>query len=187
MTSRSNVSGRCEMPPAARTWIGLSEQISICSRLLRCWIAQHSEPAGIQEAELSLLWACAAAPVGGFSQKQLANALAISPAHVSGLVEQMRRKGLLHGRRATDDRRRRQWQLTPQGRTELMVMLGRLNQWAGELNRHVPDLPDQLTELVDQLTSVLTSRSPRGNSLSTAEDDCEPDTSAHQPQKRGAA
>jgi DNA-binding MarR family transcriptional regulator len=70
---------------------------------------------GLSEPELALLWACRKAPPGGRGQRELAEELAVSPAHVSGLVERLRRAGLLRARTAEEDRRRRLWQLTPAG------------------------------------------------------------------------
>lgn len=164
-------------PHLAKRWIELSEQISQCARLLRAEVARQSEPAQLTDAEFSMLWSCAAAPAGGVSQKELAAALAVSPAHVSGLVEQLRGKGLLRGRRAATDRRRRLWQITPQGRAELHSLLVRLGQWAKRMDEQADRLPEQLTPLIQRLASTVDPDADPG-----------PDqTKVHPTGKRGAA
>ncbi|MEN6493175.1 MAG: hypothetical protein ABFD16_02680, partial [Thermoguttaceae bacterium] len=69
--------------PASR-WIGLSEQISLCGRLLRSHLVEQTEKAGLSESQLSVLWACVAAADDGLSQSELAQRLLVSPALVSG-------------------------------------------------------------------------------------------------------
>lgn len=142
-------------PCAAGRWIELSEQISLCARLLRGQLAQHDEANRLSDAEFSLLWTCAAAPAGGLSQTELATSLALSPAHISGLVEQLRAKGFLRGRRAASDRRRRLWQITPPGREEVRRMLVHLGKWARQMDERVQDLPEQLTPLVQRLAQTI--------------------------------
>ncbi len=70
---------------------------------------------GLSEPELALLWACAASPPGGRGQRELAEFLAVSPAQISVLVERLDRAGLLQGRLAPGDRRRRLWEPTAAG------------------------------------------------------------------------
>lgn len=190
-TGRSTVAGDSGrglevVPSPTGKWVELSEQISACGRMLRSSIAQYSGPAQVSEAEFSLLWACGAAPPGGLSQKELADALVVSPAHVSGLVEQLRRKGLLRGRRAANDRRRRQWQITARGRGELHHVLVRLSDWAARLNRHTGDLPDRLLPLVDRLTATIDKCGGKEPDGKGNHEDREV-ASAESAQKRGAA
>ncbi len=140
-------------PYDAGKWLELSERISRCARLLRGQIAQQSEVSQLADAEFSVLWTCAAAPAGGLSQKELAAALAVSPAHISGLVEQLRSRGFLRGRRAATDRRRRLWQITPEGRMEVRNLLLRLDRWARRMDDQTQGLAGQLTPLIQQLAS----------------------------------
>ncbi len=155
MTQNSSDVVACPCTSLAARWIELSEQISCCARLLRIQIAQHNGPAGVTEGEFSLLWACAVSPPGGMIQKDLAGLLAVSPAHVSGLVEQLRCKGLLRGRRVPEDRRRRHWEITPEGRAELHSVLVRLEAWAHRLDQCADGLPEQLVALIHRLASAV--------------------------------
>jgi DNA-binding MarR family transcriptional regulator len=138
--------------PAAR-WLTLADQLACSARLLWERIGQEAEPFGLNDTQISLLWSCLDCPLDGVSQSQLADVLRISPAHVSGLVEQLRRKGLLQGRRPTTDRRRQLWQLTPQGQTVLNTLLERLASWSTQLDAHL-DRHD-LGQLLALLAQVL--------------------------------
>ncbi len=77
-------------------------------------------PLGLSQAPFGILWACSRAPSLGIAQSDLAIATGLSPAHISALVEQMRRKDWLRCDRAAQDRRRQLWQLTPLGREQFL-------------------------------------------------------------------
>lgn len=143
--------------PAGR-WVGLTEQISLCGRLLRSHLAEQTERAGLSESQLSLLWACLSAASEGLSQNELAQRLVVSPALVSGLVEQLRRKRLLTGQRDKSDRRRQVWRVTASGRTLVHEILGAVADWASQLDdrlgmRNVDYLAVLMTQLIGTLES----------------------------------
>lgn len=96
-------------------WIEQAERILVCARQLRGLLEEQARRHGLSEPELALLWACSKAPPGGRSQCELAQRLAVSSAHISGLVERMCRVGLLQGRAVEGDRRRHMWELAPAG------------------------------------------------------------------------
>lgn len=141
--------------PAGR-WVGLTEQISLCGRLLRSHLAEQTERAGLSESQLSLLWTCLLAAPDGLSQNELAQRLMVSPALVSGLVEQLRRRRLLSGQRDKADRRRQVWRATASGRTVVQEILGAVADWASELDgrlgtRNVEHLGTLMSQLIGAL------------------------------------
>jgi DNA-binding MarR family transcriptional regulator len=84
--------------------------------------------------------------------------LGMSAAHVSGSVERLRQKGLLDGKRATSDRRRQLWTLTPAGRSVLKAVLDDLGPWAKRLNERLSvDRREQLALILDELTQALST------------------------------
>lgn len=106
-----------------------------------------------------MLWACRRTPPGGLPQQELAAAMAVSAAQVSVLVEQLRRQGLLQGRRAQNDRRRQLWRLTPAGRARLQDVLADLSDWArAAADRLGADGPQALGRLLDGLIDSFGSR-----------------------------
>jgi DNA-binding MarR family transcriptional regulator len=93
----------------------LLEDLSRLTCTLRTTLAEVAQPNGLTDTELQLLYRCART-TEGIAQRQLADALAISTAGVSGLVESLRRRGLIAGHRPAEDRRRQVWKLTAHGR-----------------------------------------------------------------------
>jgi DNA-binding MarR family transcriptional regulator len=75
-----------------------------------------------------MLWACARAPAGSRRQNELAEELAVSPAHVSGVVEGLRRRGLLECSMVEGDRRLRCWRLTPAGAAVWQTLINDFDQ-----------------------------------------------------------
>lgn len=144
-------------PGSAEQWLAISERMSICARHLRSLIARLSSEIDLGEAQLSLLWACLNAPPAGLSQKDLARFLVVSPAHISGQVEQLRSQGLLTGRRNVHDRRRQHWQLTPQGHAKLQSLVDRLAGCTPELDGQFE--PGELLTIVERLRSGFADRS----------------------------
>jgi len=149
--------------PASR-WIGLSEQISLCGRILRSHLVDQTEKAGLSESQLSVLWACASATADGLSQSELAQRLLVSPALVSGLVEQLRRRRLLTGQRDKADRRRQVWRATASGRDLVQGILVAVADWASRLDDH---LGTRNVELLAVLTSQLIGSLGRSALLET--------------------
>ncbi len=139
-------------PSASRRWTDLVERISLCSRLLRDNLAECTARRGVSEPVFMVLWASAESTLEGLSQSQLAASLGLSPAHVSGLVEQLRQKGWLEGHRSAPDRRRQVWRLTPAGRAILEGLLQDMAPWAEELDMRLKDADHRA--LVELLRAV---------------------------------
>jgi DNA-binding MarR family transcriptional regulator len=87
----------------------------LATRELGAWV----RPVGLGEAEFRLLWALAASQSSDddspLDQSGLAEALVVSPAQVSGLVERLRSQGLIDSRPVGGDRRRSAWGLSVPG------------------------------------------------------------------------
>jgi len=112
----------------------------------------------LSEAQFSLLWACLAAPSSGINQNEVAAVLAVSPAHVSGLVEPLRRQGLLRRQRGVGDRRQRVWRLTPAGCAVLEQILAAAAGWATGLEKRMGPKPtEDLLALLQRLLAALRS------------------------------
>ena len=104
-------------------WIEYAEQVLVCARRVRVRLSALAGRHGLSEAEIEMLWACAKAPPDGRSQNKLAGDLAVSPAHVSGVVERLRCAGLMQCSMVEGDRRLRLWQLTPAGQAIWQMLL----------------------------------------------------------------
>lgn len=145
--------------PAARL-IELAERILVCGRMFRDELTQQTGRWQLSGPEFSVLWVCRGAPSAGLGQSEFAAKLAVSAAKVSGLVERLRRQGLLEGRRAEADRRRQLWRLTTAGRARLQAVLADLADWAGPLDHSLEvEYSDALMRLLDLLAKVLRTRS----------------------------
>jgi DNA-binding MarR family transcriptional regulator len=111
---------------------------------------------GLSEAEFSLLWSCLAAPARGWSQSEIASLMAVSAAHVSGLVEGLRCKGHLRRFAGVADRRQRFWRLSPVGRAALETILARSSSWTDPFSGKLDQAQvARLAELLKNLQAEL--------------------------------
>jgi len=153
-------------PPAGKAaarWLALAERILRCHRMFREELARHAERSQLTEPEFLLLWACRRAPPRGVAQSQLAARLAVSAAQVSGLVERLRRGGLLEGRRGPSDRRRQFWRLTPAGEATLQAGLAGMADWAGAFDSRLGARgARRLIRLLDRLVRPRMSQGDAG-------------------------
>lgn len=120
-------------PNVAAGWLVVAESISLCGRRLRGALSSVLSEVGLGDAQFSLLWNCLQSTTGDGSQRHLAEALCVSPAHVSSTLEQLRRQGLLQSQRCEDDRRRQSWVVTPEGREMVHRVVDLLRPWATQL------------------------------------------------------
>jgi DNA-binding MarR family transcriptional regulator len=119
-----------ESPTASAGWGGTSQrlltQVVIGRRCQRAILALLDE-AQLTDTQLLVLWGIdqifPASGGNGVGQSEVAQSLGISPAQISGLVEQLRKQGDLDCRRAAHDRRQQLWQLTVAGRARLQQAL----------------------------------------------------------------
>jgi DNA-binding MarR family transcriptional regulator len=125
---------------AAHRWVALTTLVNVAARRLRASLVEQIAPHALGESEFALLWVCSQPSsdrleAEGPTQTELAHALDLSPASVSGLVEHLRSVGLLEGRRSTVDRRRQLWHLTDRGQEVVAQLLSELDGWALSLDR----------------------------------------------------
>jgi DNA-binding MarR family transcriptional regulator len=106
--------------------MGSAVRTLVLARQVRKRLAAVAGQVGLSEAEAELLWGCAQAPPGGRSQTALARDLAVSPGHVSAVIESLGRAGLLQCSMPEGDRRVRMWELAPVGRAVLEALLAGL-------------------------------------------------------------
>jgi DNA-binding MarR family transcriptional regulator len=143
-------------PDSTRIWCELAERLAIAARILQQDLGAAAEAHGLSPAQWSLLSLCARAPIDGWSQSEMARSLALSPAHVSQLVELLRQNGQLDGRRATYDRRRQVWQLTSPGRQVLDRLQADLAGWSLALDGRIsPELRQSAGETLIPLVERL--------------------------------
>jgi len=149
-----------ESSAATDRWTELTGKILVCSRMLREQLSRRAGRQEISEGEFFLLWACQEAAPMGVVQGQLAKSIAVSPAHVSVLVEQLRKKGLLESRRDPSDRRRQLWRISPAGHAAIKTVLEDLTDWAGDIQAKLGNDADRaLGQLIEELIAALRNRS----------------------------
>ena len=157
-------------------------QITRCQRVLQNLLNGFSSRWKLSGTELLILWLCARNAESGLSQRDLATAVGISPARMSGLVEGLRGRRLLSPWRCPSDRRRQHWKLERDGWKLLTSAQVELEHFVQEHSVEVPEAAQRhLASLVRHLTDLLESRAaddrtpaPRTGILACteAEDDC---------------
>jgi DNA-binding MarR family transcriptional regulator len=129
------------MPPehAEELLIELVRQTSSAGRALRRLLADEAASEGLNDAELLIIWLCAGRSSPGVVQGDLAAAVGVSPALMSGTVERLRSRELIARHRSPIDRRRQVWQTTPLGQACLDRLHCRLSALAAAMqNRLAP-------------------------------------------------
>lgn len=128
--------------PDAGGWLQLLLQIGAAARAARRHLAGHVAASELNEQEFLVLWLCDDAtggktPIAHRGQGELAEAVGVSPAQMSGLVERLRVRNLLKFERCGTDRRRQVWQLTTAGQALLtaacQALVGATCQLPGSL------------------------------------------------------
>jgi DNA-binding MarR family transcriptional regulator len=150
------------IPPDAsdERLLRLVERASGAGRALRRLLADHAAAASLSDAELLVVWLSGDRAGQGMVQGDLAAAIGVSPALMSGLVERLRQRGLIEVQRSAVDRRRQVWRTTEQGRQILAELRPHLARAAALLDRQLP-VHDQvaLLTLCEQLTAATASLS----------------------------
>ena len=122
-------------PSEALGWAALAELLAASGRRLSGAIADGGGLSASDQRRLALLRCCRDAPPEGASQREIADRLAVSAAHVSGLVEQLRAVGMIAAYRGSNDRRYQHWRLTIAGLAQMDSLLARLQPWARSTER----------------------------------------------------
>jgi len=144
-------------PAAASQWLRAVQTVSFFGRQLRRALGELAEPLGLSDTACLVLWACAEGPSEGQAQHELAPLVGVSPAQLSGLVEQLYSQGWLIPRRPAHDRRRQYWRLTPAG-VELVDRL--LEAVAARLTGPAILSPTDQSHLIAQLTDLSAALAP---------------------------
>ena len=136
----------------AADWLRLVQAMALCGRQLRKALAELAAPQGLSDTDCLILWACCEAPPEGQGQHELVSLLGVSPAQLSGLVEQLSAQGWIVGRRPAHDRRRQYWRLTAAGQTLVSELLAGIDRWLADCQPQFA-LADQRT-LQRQVTTL---------------------------------
>ena len=140
-------------------WLELAPLLEGCSQHLRTLLRACAESLQLSERHLLILWLCAADPQGS-SQIELAQQLSISPAQLSQLLEQLRRRGLLESTRDPLDRRRQRSRLTGRGEQAWAQLEADLDRKLGDLEPLLPSY--QLRAVRDSLARLVMPCEPHG-------------------------
>lgn len=137
-------------------------------RHLRGLLDKQAQPLGLDGSQCLVLWLCATrAHHSGWAQQDLANAIGVSPALMSSLVEGLRKRGLMEMKRSPIDRRRQVWQLLSQGENLLQEIRASLGSVAKQIDGLVP-LQDQ--QSAQQVLTRIAEPSLAGDSTLRAYD-----------------
>jgi DNA-binding MarR family transcriptional regulator len=118
--------GISSLAPAEGLLLELVRQTSSAGRALRRLLADEAASEGLNDAELLVIWLCAGGSSPGVVQGELAAAIGVSPALMSGTVERLRSRELITRHRSPIDRRRQVWQTTSSGQACLARLRQRL-------------------------------------------------------------
>ena len=135
--------------------VELAQELAFCQRQLWSLLMEGLRPWKLSYTEFVVLWFCERATACGVPQKDLVTATGVSPAQISGVVEQLRRRGLLVAERGPQDRRQQLWHLADEGRrmvAELRTGLVLAAEHFGE--RMSPLDTERLRELLQRLRTA---------------------------------
>ena len=162
------------LPPSdsqAERLLSLVHWTSTASRHLRRRLADVAAELGLSDTELLVVWLCSG---GGRVQVDLAGAIGISPAQMSGMVERLRSRGLVAMHRLAMDRRRQVWRTSPTGQDLLGQASGHLNELAASIASGLTSDEQQAAQSLCQrlIEAVVESTTrPRGKGSATSDHD----------------
>jgi DNA-binding MarR family transcriptional regulator len=122
------------LPPSdshADRLLRLIHWTSAASRQLRRRLAAIANAFDLSDTELLVVWLCSGS---GRVQVDLAGAIGVSPAQMSGMVERLRARGLVAMQRQAMDRRRQVWRTSAAGQTLLSHAAAHLKELAVSLS-----------------------------------------------------
>jgi len=137
-------------PPERLVW--LAKATSLTERSLRRSLQQHAKVAGLNEAELLVLWTTARAGRPGVAQNHLVAEIGLSAAQMSNLLDGLRRGGVIAAQRAENDRRRQTWRLEDAGKKLLSAALAEITCLADSIFHYLS--PEDQVLLEDLLWRV---------------------------------
>lgn len=144
---RSIPAGDSDLEPVA-----LLRLISACERELRRTVADRIRRWGFTDVEVLVLWLCHESAEPGLAQSELVANIGVSAAQTSGLVERLRRQGVLVAKRNDSDRRKQYWSLTGDGNRILNEIRADLSFVSAGLTKYLSvDEQKLLTSLLHRL------------------------------------
>jgi DNA-binding MarR family transcriptional regulator len=142
---------------------------SAASRQLRRHLAEAAAPFDLSDSELLVVWLCRDADR---VQVELAAAIGVSQAQMSGVVERLRSRGLVAMHRPTIDRRRQVWRARAAGLDLLARIAPGLEELARSLEEAVAADAQQTAEtLCIQLANATGSGRGSNSSAGTGNQD----------------
>ncbi len=121
--------------PSDSSLLVLVHRVSSAGRALRRLLADRASAIGLSDAEVLVVWLCAPR---GMVQGDLAIAIGVSPALMSGTVERLRQRGMIEMHRVPVDRRRQVWRTTEQGQHLLAALRPHLVELAQQMESRLP-------------------------------------------------
>lgn len=146
----------CDTP--ASSVLRLVHWTSAASRHLRRRLAEIADTVSLSDTELLAVWLC---DRGGRVQVELAAALGVSPAQMSGLVERLRSRGLVAMHRLAGDRRRQVWRTTAAGQVLLASAAEGLNELAAAISGTLTGDEQQAAQSLFERLAHSTTTNPR--------------------------
>ncbi len=139
-------------PPSEASLLVLIHRVSSAGRALRRLLAEHATAVGLNDADVLVVWLCSPR---GMVQGDLATAIGVSPALMSGTVERLRQQGLIEMHRVPVDRRRQVWRTTDQGQHVLSSLRPLLVELAQQVESRLPAAElAQARDLCERLTTA---------------------------------
>ncbi len=133
----------------------LAQELAFCQRHLWSLLMECLRPWKLSYTEFVVLWFCERAAACGVPQKELVIATGVSSAQISGVVEQLRRRGLLAAERGPQDRRQQLWHLADEGRRMVAELRTGLAPAAEHLCARMSPLDtERLRELLQRLRTA---------------------------------
>jgi DNA-binding MarR family transcriptional regulator len=163
-----------KLPPSdsqADRLLRLVHWTSTASRHLRRQLAEVARTLGLSDTELLVVWLCSG---GGRVQVDLAGAIGISPAQMSGMVERLRSRGLVAMHRLAMDRRRQMWRTSATGQALLAKAAGHLNELSVSIVGGLGDNEQETAQaLCERLTETLATiaRQPASKTMADHHDE----------------
>jgi len=129
---------------------------------------------GLTDSEFLTIWLCLSGE-GGMVQGELAAALGVSPAQMSGIVERLRQRGMIEMHRQTLDRRRQVWRGTASAQQAVGALTPQLAALADRLEAHVTTTDQEAAHSLCQRLAEAASSLPDSDNYARDQSMAHPD------------
>ena len=145
-------------PPQAEQLLRLIHSLSAARGQLRRRLSELAAEFDLSDGELLVVWLC-----GGADrvQGELAAAIGVSPAQMSGLAEKLGQRGLVEMNRPARDRRRQVWKTTAAGLALLAQAAVPLENLAAAIAEHLPPHEQRLAQSLCQRLAAAAAEESR--------------------------